>query len=143
MKKKFDSPADMVRTLEYSLNGFRGLVEMSYGNGPDNFTYSLKHKAIQRRTNKMGYTILFTNTRLKVEEVLRIYREKDTVEKAFSHLKPHLEPFFSRSENGTRARLFLTVLGYTMVAMIASKCDIPYSQALKIISGIREVVYSN
>ena len=143
MKKKFDSPADMVRTLEYSLNGFRGLVEMSYGNGPDNFTYSLKHKAIQRRTNRMGYTILFTNTRLKAEEVIRIYREKDTVEKAFSHLKPHLEPFFSRSENGTRARLFLTVLGYTMVAMIASKCDIPYSQALKIISGIREVVYSN
>ena len=143
MKKKFDSPADMVRTVEYSLNGFRGLVEISYGNGPDNFTYSLKHKAIQRRTNRMGYTILFTNTRLKAEEVLRIYREKDTVEKAFSHLKPHLEPFFSRSENGTRARLFLTVLGYTMVAMMASKCDIPYSQALKIISGIREVVYSN
>ena len=27
-----------------------------------------------------------------------------------------------------------TVLGYTMVAMMASKCDIPYSQALKIMS---------
>ena len=26
---------------------------------------------------------------------------------------------------------------------MASKCDIPYSQALKIISGMREVVYSN
>ena len=74
---------------------------------------------------------------------VRSYREKDTVEKAFSHLKSHLEPFFSRSENDTRARLFLTVLGYTMVAMMASKCDIPYNQALKIMSGIREVVYSN
>ena len=139
MRKKFDSSADMVRTVEYSLNDFRGLVEISHGNGPDNFTYSLKHKAIQRKTNRMGYTILLTNTRLKAEEVLGIYREKDTVEKAFSHL----EPFFSRSEKGTRARLFLTVLGYTMVAMIAARCDIPYNQTLKVISGIREVVYTN
>ena len=65
------------------------------------------------------------------------------VEKAFSHIKPHLEPFFSRSEGGTRARLFLTVLGYTLVAMIAEKCGISYNQVLKTISGIREVVYSD
>ena len=91
----------------------------------------------------MVYTILFPNTRLRAEEALRIYREKDTVEKAFSHLKPHLEPFFSRSESGTKARLFLTVLGYTMVAIIAAKCDISYNQALKVMSGMREVVYSN
>ena len=82
-------------------------------------------------------------TRIKSEDDLRFVKEKDTVEKALSHLKPHLEPFFSRSENGTRARLFLTVLGYTMVAMMASKCDILYNQALKIISWISEVVYSN
>ena len=30
-----------------------------------------------------------------------------------------------------------------MVAMIAARCDIPYNQTLKVISGIREVVYSN
>ncbi len=65
------------------------------------------------------------------------------VEKAFSYMKPHLEPFFSRTESGTRARLFLTMLGYTMVAIIAAKCDTTYNQALKIISGIREVVYAN
>jgi len=47
-----------------------------------------------------------------------------SVEKSFSHTKPHLEPFFSRSEEGTRARMFLTVLGYTFVAIIACKCGI-------------------
>ena len=87
--------------------------------------------------------MLITNTNIAVNELLRICREKDTVEKAFSHLKPHLEPFFSRSESGTRARLFLTVLGYTMVTMIAARCSISYSQALKTTSGIREVVFSN
>ena len=142
MKRRFDSRADMMRTVEYSLNGFRTFFDLSYGSS-DKFTYTLKHKARQRRTNRMGFTILFTNTRLQQDEVLRIYREKDIVEKAFSHLKPHLEPFFSRSEGGTRARLFLAVLGYTMVAMIAEKCGISYNQALNTMSGIREVVYSN
>jgi len=75
--------------------------------------------------------------------LLRIYREKDAVDKAFSHIKPHLEPFFSRSEGGTRARLFITMLGYTFVAIIAEKCGISYNQALNTISGIREVVYSS
>ena len=142
MNRSFDSRADMMRTVEYSLNGFRTFFDLSYGSS-DKFTYTLKHKAIQRRTNRMGFTILFTNTRLQQDEVLRIYREKDTVEKEFSHLKPHLVPFFSRSEGGTRARLFLAVLGYTMVAIIAEKCGISYNQALNTMSGIREVAYSN
>lgn len=62
----------------------------------------LKHKAIQRRTNRLGYTILITNTMIAAPDVLKIYRDKDRVEKAFAHLKPHLEPFFSRSEEDTR-----------------------------------------
>ncbi len=65
------------------------------------------------------------------------------VEKAFSHLKPHLEPFFSRTESGTRARLFLTMLGYTIIAIIAAKCNTTYNKVLETISGIREVVYAN
>lgn len=48
--------------------------------------------------------------------------EKDAVEKAFSHIKHLLEPFFSRPERGTRARLFHTVLGYTLIAIMAEKC---------------------
>jgi hypothetical protein len=68
---------------------------------------------------------------------------KGAVEKAFSHPKPHLEPFFSISEKGTSARLFLTMLGYTMIAIIVAKCDTTYNQVLETISGIREVVYAN
>ncbi|MGC8618820.1 MAG: hypothetical protein ACP5UZ_08860, partial [Thermoplasmata archaeon] len=99
------------------------------------FSYELRHKVIQRKTNRFGYTVLITNTSIAANELLRrIYREKDAVEKAFSHLKPHLESFFSRTEEGTRARLFLTVLGYTMVAIIAEKCGISYNQVLKTIS---------
>jgi len=70
-------------------------------------------------------------------KLLRIYREKDAVEKSFSHIKPNLEPFFSRSEEGTRARMFLKVLGYTPLAIIACKYGISYNQALNTISGMR------
>ena len=107
------------------------------------FMYELKHKAIQRKTSRFGYTIPFTNTQFPAGFILKTYREKDVVEKAFSHVKPHLEPFVSRSEIGKRTRLFLTILGYTMAAIIAARCSIPYDWVMKTISGIREVVYSN
>ena len=140
-KKEFHSQRDLISTIESGLKGFRNLVDIQYADLT--FTHSLKHKAIQRRTNRLGYTILFTNTQFTANDILRIYRGKDLVEKAFSHVKPHLEPFFSRTEAGTRARLFLTILGYTLVAIIAAKCNITYNQAVNIISGIREVVYAN
>ena len=140
-KKEFHSQRDLISTIESGLKGFRNLVDIRYADLT--FTHSLKHRAIQRRTNRFGYTILFTNTQFTANDVLRIYRGKDLVEKAFSHVKPHLEPFFSRTEAGTRARLFLTILGYTLIAIIAAKCNITYNQAVNIISGIREVVYAN
>jgi hypothetical protein len=58
-------------------------------------------------------------------------------------MKPPMEPFFYRSENGTRAKLFLTVRRYIMIAIIAAKCGISYNQALKTKSGIRKVVHPN
>ncbi|MCL4480463.1 MAG: hypothetical protein M1113_03140 [Candidatus Thermoplasmatota archaeon] len=80
---------------------------------------------------------------MAAHDILRIYRDKDGMEKALSNLKPHLEPFFSRTEEGTTwAGLFLAILGYTMVAITAEKCGITYNKALDTLSGIREVVYS-
>jgi len=37
----------------------------------------------------------------------------------------------------------LLTLGYTLLAIIAEKCRISYSQALNTISGMRKVVYSS
>ena len=83
------------------------------------FSHVPKHKAIQRRTNRFGFTVLLTNTQIAAQNILRIYRDKDRVEKAFAHLKPHQEPLFSRCERRTRGRLFLATLSYTMIGIIA------------------------
>lgn len=109
MRRGFHSKSDKIGTIESGLKGFRNLVDIRYSELT--FTYSLKHNAIQRKTNAFGYIILFINTQFPASEILKIYREKDVVEKAFSHIKPHMEPFFSRTEEGTRAKLFLTILG--------------------------------
>ena len=76
-------------------------------------------------------------------ELLRIYMEKNAVWKAFSHIKLYLELFFSRSEGGTKARLSISVLGYTLTTIMAEKCCISHNRALKTLSSMREVVYSD
>jgi len=108
-RKVFRSQRDLIGNIESGLKGFRNLLDISYSGLT--FTYPLKHNVIKRRTNTLGYIILFTNTQFPASEILRIYRENDIVEKAFSHIKPHLEPFFSRTEERTRAGVFRQYLG--------------------------------
>ncbi|MEM0050499.1 MAG: hypothetical protein QXW39_08230 [Candidatus Bathyarchaeia archaeon] len=45
--------------VQYTLSGFRGFMDVEYGKESMPLAYSLKHNGIQRRTNRMGYAILF------------------------------------------------------------------------------------
>ena len=65
------------------------------------------------------------------------------IEKAFMHSKPCMQPLYARSEKGTRARMFLSILGYSIMAMMASRSALTYQLTENIISGIMEVVYTN
>ena len=138
--QEFNSEQDMIRSVTAAGKMLKYIEIRSSGKA---FTYRLKHNAIRTRKNRMGFFVLFTNTRMSAEDILRIYRQKDVVEKAFMHSKPCTRPLYARSESGTRARMFLTILRYTMAAIIAARCSIPYHRVMKIISGIREIVYSN
>lgn len=140
-RREFDSTQDMMRTVNASLGKMAKYIEIKPSG--KTFSYRLKHNAIQARTNRMGFFILFTNTGLGANDILRIYRSKDAVEKAFMHSKPGMESLYARTEKGTRARMFLSVLGYAIMAMIASRCSLTYQETGKILSGIREVLYTN
>ena len=107
------------------------------------FTYRLKHNAVQVRTNRLGNFVLFTNTRMSAEYILRIYGQKDVVEKAFMHSKPYMEPFYARSDGGTRAWMFLSILGYSIMPMMASMTEITFRQTERILSNIKGVIYTN
>ena len=75
--------------------------------------------------------------------MLKIYRRKDVVEKAFMRSKSVMEPLYAHTEGGTRARVFLSILGYAVMAMIAYRCGLTYSKAMETMKGIREGVYTN
>ncbi|QRF76018.1 Transposase [Thermoplasmatales archaeon] len=139
--KRFDSEQDMMHTAISATGDMARYFDLGASEG--SLTYRLKHNAIQARTNRMGFFILFTNTMIGADEILRIYREKDVVEKAFMHSRPSMQPVYARTEEGTRARIFLSILGYSMMRMIAHRCDLSYEETERILSGIKEVVYSN
>ena len=139
--QEFDSEQDMIRSVMKAAGKMLKYIEIIPSGKA--FTYRLKHNAIQARTNRMGFFVLFTNTRMSAEDILRIYRQKDVVEKAFMHSKQCMQPLHARTEIGTRARMFLSILGYSIMAMIASRSGFTYQQTEKIISGIKEVVYTN
>ncbi|MCL4480762.1 MAG: hypothetical protein M1113_04685 [Candidatus Thermoplasmatota archaeon] len=139
--QEFNSQQDMIRSVMKAAGKLLKYIEINQSG--KTFTYRLKHNAVQARTNSMGFFVLFTNTKMSAEDVLRIYRQKDVVEKAFMNSKPSMEPLYARSERGTRARMFLSILGYSIMAMIASRSGFTYQQTEKILSGIKEIVYTN
>ena len=77
MGRKFDSPNDMIRSVEAELKGLRSLIEIAHNRESTRFSYVLKHKAIQRRTNRFGYTFLITNTMIAAPDVLKIYQGQE------------------------------------------------------------------
>ena len=98
-EKEFDSPQDMIRSVMKAAGKMLKYIEIRSSGMP--FMYRLKHNAVQARTNGMGYFVLFTDTRMSADDILRIYRQKDVVEEAFMHSKPSMEPLHARSERGT------------------------------------------
>ncbi|MCL4480307.1 MAG: transposase, partial [Candidatus Thermoplasmatota archaeon] len=116
--QEFNSEQEMIRSVMKTAGKMLKYIEIIPSGKA--FTYRLKHNAILTKKNRMSLFVLFTNTRMSAEDILRIYRQKDVVEKAFMHSKQCMQPLHSRSERGTRARMFLSILGYSIMAMIAS-----------------------
>ena len=72
-----------------------------------------KSRAISRRLNGMGKTILISNTKLEWDEALDLYRSRDSVEKGFRDMK---------SDLGTLpmgVHMDQTMQGYLLVQFIA------------------------
>ena len=79
--QEFNSQQDMIRSVTKAAGKLLKYIEIR--SSGKTFTYRLKHNAVQARTNRMGYFVLFTSTRMSADDILRIYRQKDVVEKAF------------------------------------------------------------
>lgn len=78
-EKKFLSSMYMMRAVGEQAEGFDNLIVLTFDEEAITFSYKPRHKAIQRKTNKVGYIILLTNSRIISQEVLKIYRGEDRI----------------------------------------------------------------
>ncbi len=138
---KFNNSTDMVKTVLSLLKGYKSYIDIEFSE--NSFTYSLNNKNIKSRTSRMGYFILFTNIILGPYDVLNAYRKKDVVEKAFLNSKKAMEPLYAHTVEGTRSKVFLSILGYSIVSMIGNRLNFTYANTLKVLTGIKEVLYTN
>jgi transposase len=76
------------------------------------FSFEPNHEAIDILATDLGYFCLLTNDSLSSEEVLLTYRKKDTIEKAFSELKNHIDMkrLRTHSRETTEGKMFCAFL---------------------------------
>ncbi|MGQ9617116.1 MAG: IS1634 family transposase [Spirochaetota bacterium] len=88
----------------------------------ERFRLIRKAKAISRLMNRMGKTILITNTPvIEREELLNLYRRKDVLEKMFNTIKNELEGGRLKisSREAMEGRLFLTYLSLILYSELS------------------------
>lgn len=146
--QKFENRTDLNEELEGICGNYRTYLSFKFKKyyGRWKFTYNLKHKSIQRTTNKFGKTVLFTTTDLNVSDVLKTYREKDVIEKTFQLMKKHgLTPINCNKEESTRSRIMLSYVGYLMLSLLRRKLDDGTSLefCLSTLNEVREVAYTD
>jgi len=79
--------------------------------------------------------VILTDTRICEEDIMKIYRKKDVVEKASMGSKSVMESLYAHTSGGARARAFLSILGYGINAMIAYRWDMTYNKAMETMRG--------
>ncbi|QQA37545.1 IS1634 family transposase [Tuanshanicoccus lijuaniae] len=111
----------------------RGLMTYVTLNPEDN-RYSLNTEVIKKRIATMGTFVLLSNSNQSSQECLRIYRDKDIVEKKFQTLKNDLEMRRLRThgQETTEGKMFvqyLTVVveSYLREQMRGTKLDEKYT----------------
>ena len=70
-------------------------MEQNKTGDPDHF-YSCENA--QYSTGDYSFFVLFKNTRMSAEDILRICRQKDVDEKTFMHSRLSMEPLYARSD---------------------------------------------
>jgi len=114
------------------------------------FSYQLRPNVIQQQTQQAGKTVLFTTSAIPYQDILKIYREKDVVEKAFCLMKQRgLLPVQATTEETTKANGMLAVLGYLLLALLrktleekkkTDKKTFSLENTLTLLDEIKEVV---
>lgn len=93
------------------------------GRGGRRFKWSIDDKALERAKEIDGKFVLITTLDDTSEEILKIYRSRSVIERAFRITKEKIKirPIWSRNEQHIKAHLFICFLAYLLMSLIELK----------------------
>jgi len=111
------------------------------------FTYTRINETIEKARKYEGMFLLSTTEiHLKGEDILKVYREKDIIEKAFRTIKSEIEmrPFFLSSEKSVIGYVFICALAYQIRSVMKyhmkkSNCEMSMEDAFEILDRYKVV----
>ncbi len=114
------------------------------------FSYSTRDKVIEEEELCDGmYVLSTTKTELTAEEVIKIYRERDLVEKAIKVLKSFIDlrPFYGYTEETIRGHVFICYLAHLIRSIMNhylknAKVEMSVEEALEQLNRIKVVSVS-
>jgi transposase len=114
------------------------------------FTFERTVESIEKARKYNGLFVLSTTEiDLSGEDVLKIYREKDIIEKAFRTIKSEIEirPFFLSSEESVAGYIFICALAYQVRSILRfilkrSDSDMSIEEAFDVLDRLKVVKIS-
>ena len=86
-------------------------------------SYRRNDKKIQDELKDLGYFVIMSSKKMEADEVLEIYRDRDSIEKIFFALKNEIgfDRLHSQSRQTLEAKVFITFLATALRSMIYTK----------------------
>lgn len=127
-KRSFKSQRDLASAIKSIINGWSSFFTIQYP-GDENqisFSWSLNQKRVDDAKAMDGKFLLYaTDETFSAQEIVRMYLEKDFIEKVFRTVKTdeELKPIRHRLESRVRGIFFVCTLAYRLLAALRWKIN--------------------
>jgi transposase len=120
---KFNSQKDLKSAVKGILNGWKRFFSIEYPEDENvvDFSWSVNEKRVSEARSMDGKFLLYSSDNTyTAQEVVKMYLEKDFIEKAFRTIKADedLKPIRHRLESRVRAIIFVCTLAYRLLSAL-------------------------
>ncbi|MEI6842636.1 MAG: IS1634 family transposase [Methanomicrobiales archaeon] len=123
IEQRFSSQKELQVELKRILNGYYSFFDLQLlqEDGKVDFSWSINGERLAEAKGMDGKYLLYsTDEQLSAAEVVRMYLEKDFIEKVFRCIKTdeEIKPFRHRLETRVRAIIFISILAFRLLAAL-------------------------
>ena len=123
IEQRFSSQKELQVELKRILNGYYSFFDLQLlqEDGKVDFSWSINEERLAEAKGMDGKYLLYsTDEQLSAAEVVRMYLEKDFIEKVFRCIKTdeEIKPFRHRLETRVRAFIFISILAFRLLAAL-------------------------